>query len=293
MKKNAAAKINLALDIIGRRENGYHDLRMIMQSIPLYDEIDFSKTESGIGISEIKTESGDFIDLPKDSENIAVRAAELLFHEFHLPGGLDMKITKRIPVAAGLAGGSADAAAALLTVNEMFDLRLSAEELCRFGVRLGADVPFCIQGGTMLAEGIGEKLTPVAGLKNCALLLCKPFNGVSTKEVYRKFDDLSPEEVSVYRNGKSIDRLIDGLFEKDADLVAGNMYNVLSLVTEKIHGDVSDLLAAISECGARQALLSGSGPTCFGIFDTLPEAEAAAETIRKKRKPEFLRCFQI
>ncbi len=193
------AKINLGLDVLGRRENGYHDVRMIMQSIYLYDEVKIKRTKNP-GI-EIKT---NLYFLPTGKENIAYKAAEMLIEEFHIEEGVHITLNKHIPVAAGMAGGSSNAAAVLYGMNKMFDLKLTQTELMERGVKLGADVPYCIMRGTVLAEGIGEELTTLTPMPKCFVLIAKPPISVSTKVVYEALDS---KELVEHPD-------IDGLIEK-------------------------------------------------------------------------------
>ena len=216
----ALGKINLGLDVLGRRENGYHDVRMVMQTVYLYDQITIKKRrKSGIGIET------NLYYLPVNENNLAYRAAKLLKDEFHIEEGISIHLEKHIPVAAGMAGGSSNAAAVLFGMNRMFELGLSTEELMKRGVTLGADVPYCIMRGTVLAEGIGEILTPLAPMPKCYVLLAKPPVAVSTKLVYEKLDSRETGE------HPDIDGIIEGLTEQNLSKVASNMGNVLERVT--------------------------------------------------------------
>ena len=217
----ALGKINLGLDVLGKRENGYHDVRMIMQTVYLYDEVTLEKRqEPGITVST------NLIYLPTDKTNIAYRAAKILLDEFGERRGVAIHLKKHIPVAAGMAGGSADAAAVLFGMNRMFGWKLSEKELMERGVTLGADVPYCIMRGTALAEGIGEKLTRLPAMPKCHLLIAKPPISVSTKLVYEKLD------ASAIVDHPDIDGIIEGLKDRDLIRVAGSMGNVLQNVTE-------------------------------------------------------------
>ena len=220
----ALAKINLGLDVLGRRENGYHDVRMVMQTIYLYDEVKLTKKkEPGI---ELTTNLG---FLPTGDTNIAYKAAKLLIEEFGISEGVKIVLNKHIPVAAGLAGGSSDAAAVLFGMNRMFGLHLQQKDLMERGVKLGADVPYCIMRGTVLAEGIGEELSVLPAMPKCTVLIAKPPVSVSTKVVYEALDS---EEIIEHPD---IDALIEGLRQKDLHRISENMGNVLEDVTIPMH----------------------------------------------------------
>lgn len=266
----ALAKINLALDVLGRRENGYHDVRMIMQSIYLYDNVTLEKTkEPGIQLGT------NLYFLPVDESNIAYKAAKLLMDEFKLPGGISIYLEKYIPVAAGLAGGSSNAAAVLFGMNKMYDLGLSMEELMERGVTLGADVPYCIMRGTVLAEGIGEKLTRLPAIPKCYVLIAKPPVSVSTKMVYEKLDSKEIEE------HPDVDGMIEALAEADIYKIAEKMGNVLEKVTIEEYPMIEEVKNIMKEAGALNAMMSGSGPTVFGIFDERSKAVQASKIIRE------------
>ena len=266
------AKINLGLDVLGRRENGYHDVRMVMQSIYLHDEVKIEKKRrEGIEIvSNLRF-------LPIGEGNIAYKAAHMLIEEFSLEGGVRITLTKHIPVAAGLAGGSSNAAAVLFGMNRLFRLGLSKEELMERGVTLGADVPYCVMRGTVLAEGIGEILTPLPACPKCHVLIAKPPISVSTKLVYEKLDSHEIE------NHPDIDGIIDGLYDQDITKVASRMGNVLEKVTIEEYPVIEQIKNVMKEHGALNAMMSGSGPTVFGIYDSKEKARKAAAKIREKQ----------
>ena len=266
----ALGKINLGLDVLGRRENGYHDVRMVMQTLYLYDQITITKKETP-GI-ELKT---NLFYLPVDENNLAYRAAKLLMDEFDVKEGVSIYLDKHIPVAAGMAGGSSNAAAVLFGINRMFDLGLSQQELMDRGVTLGADVPYCIMRGTVLAEGIGEILTPLPALPKCYVLIAKPPISVSTKLVYEKLDSHEIE------NHPDIDGILEGLKVQDINKIASCMGNVLEKVTVEEYPVIEDIKNVMKEEGALNAMMSGSGPTVFGIFDNKHLARKAADRIRK------------
>ena len=265
----ALAKINLGLDVIGRRENGYHDVRMVMQTIYLYDDVTIRKTENP-GIV-VKT---NLSFLPVNDDNIAYKAARMLIDEFGIESGVEITLEKHIPVAAGLAGGSSNAAAVLVGMNRIFDLKLSQKELMERGVKLGADVPYCVMRGTVLAEGIGEILSPLPPMPKCYILIAKPGINVSTKVVYEKLDSKPID------NHPDIDAIIEGLEENDIYKVAASLGNVLEAVTIEDYPVIEEIKDAMKKAGALNAMMSGSGPTVFGIFDDKKVAKAAKETIK-------------
>ncbi len=266
----ALAKINLGLDVIGRRENGYHDVRMVMQTIYLYDNVTIKKTEEP-GVV-VKTNLN---YLPINEDNIAYKAAKMLIDEFDIQEGVEITLDKHIPVAAGLAGGSSNAAAVLVGMNQIFDLKLRQTDLMERGVKLGADVPYCVMRGTVLAEGIGEILSPLPPMPKCYILIAKPPINVSTKVVYEKLDSKPIE------NHPDIDAIIEGLENGDIKKVAMSMGNVLENVTIEDHPVIEDIKNAMKESGALNAMMSGSGPTVFGIFDDKQLAKEAKDKIRE------------
>ena len=270
MELKALGKINLGLDVLGKRPDGYHDVRMVMQTIYLYDQITITKRkEPGIGLST------NLFYLPVNENNLAYRAAKLLMDEFEIRSGVDIFLEKHIPVAAGMAGGSSNAAAVLYGINRMFDLGLSMEELMKRGVSLGADVPYCIMRGTVLAEGIGEILTPLPPMPRCQIVVAKPPVSVSTKMVYEKIDSRRIVE------HPDIDGIIDGLKEGDVTKIASRMGNVLEQVTVEEYPVIDKIKKLMNEGGAEGAMMSGSGPTVFGIFTEKSLAKKAALKIRE------------
>ena len=271
LELKALGKINLGLDILGRRENGYHDVRMVMQTVYLYDRVILEKTrEPGIEIST------NLPYLPVNENNIAYKAAELLQREFGIREGIRISLEKHIPVAAGMAGGSSNAAAVLFGMNRMFDLGLSEEGLKERGVTLGADVPYCIMRGTVLAEGIGEILTPLPPLPKCYVLIAKPPLSASTKTVYEKIDREG------IQGHPDIDGILAGLREGDLDQVAGSMGNVLEQVMLEEHPVLQKIKDVMLMSGALNAMMSGSGPTVFGIFTSRGRARAAAARLKRQ-----------
>lgn len=271
MNLKALAKINLGLDVLGRRENGYHDVRMVMQTIYLYDNIILQKIDE----PEIQLRTNLHF-LPVDDKNIAYKAAKMLMEEFQIAGGIRITLDKHIPVAAGLAGGSSNAAAVLVGMNCMYDLGLSEQDLMDRGVKLGADVPYCIMRGTVLAEGIGEILTPLAPLPKCYVLIAKPAISVSTKTVYEKLDS---HEIDKHPD---IDGILEGLNHVDLLKVAASMGNVLERVTIDDYPIIEDIKNVMKENGALNAMMSGSGPTVFGIYEDKKLAKQAMQKIRKE-----------
>ena len=269
IKVRAHGKINLALDVLRKREDGYHDVRMIMQSVGLYDNIEIANLgQSKTGKPEIDIECN-LRYLPNNENNLAYKAALLLMDEFYISAHIVIKIKKMIPVAAGMAGGSADAAAVLKGVNKLFGLHLTNEELKKRGVTLGADIPYCIDGGTALSEGIGEILTPLPPMPQCIILLVKPPINVSTKLVYGNLDAAN----NTYH--PDIDGMIEAIEAGDLKAMTEKMGNVLATVTEAEYPIITEIKDKMIEMGALGSMMSGSGPTVFGIFDNREAAKAA------------------
>lgn len=267
----AYGKINLGLDVLRRRENGYHEVKMIMQTVKIFDKLDlYRRREAGITVST------NLSYLPANENNLVYKAAKLLFDEFQIQGGLQIQLKKFIPVAAGMAGGSSDAAAVLFGVNKMFHLGLTMEELMERGIRIGADVPYCIMRGTALSEGIGEILTPLPAAPQCHVLIAKPGVSVSTKMVYENLhvNQLGPE----YH--PDIDCLIQCIRKGDIHSLASHMGNILETVTIAKYPVIDRIKQRMKELGALGAVMSGSGPTVFGLFSASHLAEAAYEELR-------------
>lgn len=265
----ALAKINLGLDVVRRREDGYHEVRMIMQTIHLYDRLDIKRTkESGI---QIQT---NLSFLPVNENNLIYKAAKLLMDEFSITDGVSVKLDKRIPVAAGMAGGSTDAAAMLFGMNRLFSLGLTKRQLMERGVQIGADVPYCIMRGTALAEGIGEELSPLAPMVKCPVLIAKPSISVSTKFVYQ---NLKLDDATIHPD---IDRLIDDIRAKNLHDIAAHMGNVLETVTIPNYPVIDEIKKHMLSHGAVGAMMSGSGPTVFGLFDDEATAKKAYKAMR-------------
>jgi 4-diphosphocytidyl-2-C-methyl-D-erythritol kinase len=268
IKLKALAKINLGLDVVRKREDGYHEVRMIMQTIHLYDQIELTKTkEPGIAIQT----NLDF--LPTDENNLIYKAAKLLQDTCQMNGGIAVNLQKRIPIAAGLAGGSTDAAAVLYGMNELFHLGFKRRKLMELGVKIGADVPYCLMRGTALAEGIGEKLKSLPPMPKCAVLLAKPGIGVSTKYVY---ENLKLDEHTIHPD---IDGQIGAIKQGRLKEAAGYMGNVLESVTISRYPVIHQLKCLMMENGAMNAMMSGSGPTVFGLFQDEETARAAYKEV--------------
>lgn len=270
MRLRAMAKINLGLDVLGKRSDGYHEVRMVMQTVYMYDTVDLTmRVRPGITVET------NLPFLPVDKGNLVYRAAQLLTEEFGLKNGLHIRLEKHIPVAAGMAGGSSDAAAVLVGVNRMFHLGLSRDALMERGVRLGADVPYCVMRGTALAEGIGEKLTPLPSAPDCHILIAKPPISVSTRYVYENLR-LDPETAH-----PDIDRLLTGIRGENLAEVAAGLGNVLETVAVPAWPVIGEIKEQMLENGALGALMSGSGPTVFGVFGDGRRAKQARDALRR------------
>lgn len=266
----ALAKINLGLDVVRRRDDGYHEVRMIMQTINLFDRLEIKKIKE----SAIKIHTNLFF-LPVNENNLVYKAAKLLIDEFGIQEGVSVGLTKKIPVAAGMAGGSTDAAAMLFGMNRLFGLGLSKKQLMERGVKIGADVPYCIMRGTALAEGIGDKLSPLPAMVKCPVLIAKPQISVSTKFVYQ---NLKLDDKTVHPD---IDRLIEDIRNKDLKAVSDHMGNVLESVTIPNYPVISQIKEQMMDSGAVGSMMSGSGPTVFGLFDDSRTAQLAFGKIKR------------
>ena len=276
MKIKAYAKINIALDVVGKRDDGYHLLRMIMQTIDLYDVIEIKKINSGIKLNCNK------VYVPTDYRNLAYKAASLFKETYDIKEGVSIDLIKNIPVSAGMAGGSTDAAGVLKLMNKLFNVNATDEELRRLGLKLGADVPYCINGGTALCEGIGEKITQLKPFKDKIVVIVKPPFGVSTKEVYKSFD------LSKVVNHPKVDDLIKAMDNDDIYFVAHNMKNLLENVTLRKHRVISNIKEKISNLDAVGTMMSGSGPTVFAFFDDMLKAQKCYDEMKKKYKDVFI-----
>lgn len=281
LEMEAYAKINLGLDVLRRLENGYHEVSMVMQTVGIYDTLFLEKKAEGIELTS------DCAEAPADSRNLAYRAAALFLEATKVSGGIGLKLVKRIPVAAGMAGGSTDAAAVLKGMNLLFETGLSEEELCGLGVKLGADVPYCIMGGTALAEGIGEKLTRLPSAPPAVLLVAKPNISVSTRYVY---EQLRLDEKTIHPD---IGGMVRAVEQGSLSGITDRMGNVLECVTEKEYPVIAELKAFMEQHGAVKALMSGSGPTVFGVYEEDCTAQKAAELLRTQKLAEqiFVTAF--
>lgn len=277
MKIKAYAKINISLDIVGKRESdGYHLLKMIMQNIDLYDEISIEKQKEDITISCNKSY------VPTDSRNLAYKAASLFKETYNIEDGVHIDIVRNIPVSAGLAGGSTDAAAVLKLMNKIFKVNASNKELMALGLKLGADIPYCINGGTALCEGIGEKITTLAPFKDKILVLVKPSFGVSTKEVYKAFN---LDRVRVH---PKTENLIEAMEQDNLYYVANNMKNLLENVTLRKHNILIKIKEDMNRYGAVGSMMSGSGPSVFAFFDDMLKAQRCYEKMKENHREVFL-----
>lgn len=266
----ALAKINLGLDVLGQREDGYHEVRMVMQSIHLYDRVEIKKTRS----PQIHVQTNLYY-LPVDENNLVYKAAKLMKNEFKIKEGVRITLQKFIPVAAGMAGGSSDAAAVLVGMNRIFNLGLKQSRLMELGLKLGADVPFCIMRGTALAEGIGEKLTALPPMPKCPILIAKPAVSVSTQHVY---EQLKLTDATVHPD---IDTIIENIRKKNLRSVAKNMGNILETVTVREFPVIRELKSLMKENGAIGTMMSGSGPTVFGLFQNEKEIRGAYDALKQ------------
>lgn len=271
----AYAKVNLGLDVVRRLENGYHEVKMIMQTVDIADTLYFTKTEEGIRV----TVEGEFIKdgiVPADENNLIYKAAKQMFDKYNLSGGVAIHLVKRIPVAAGMAGGSTDAAATYRGINELFEIGADVKDLEEMAVRVGADVPYCISGGTALSEGIGEVLTSLPDAPACVLLVAKPDISVSTKYVY---ENLNLPGITTHPD---IDGMVVAIKTEDAEGVWQRMENVLETVTVKAYPIIEEIKQTMVELGAIKSLMSGSGPTVFGVFEDTKIAQKAMREIIDK-----------
>jgi len=276
----ARAKINWTLDVIGKRPDGYHEIETVMQSVDLWDKVILEKRGEGIHL-QLDTHK-----LPQDSRNIAWKAAALVKERFDIDGGVMINIDKNIPIAAGLGGGSADGAAVLVGLNFLWDLKMSEEEIRIMAKALGADVPFCIRGGSALAKGIGEKLTIFEPACPVWLVIVKPSIGVSTAEIFDLWDTWSVPPVKRPR----AERMVDALLKRDVRGIADAMDNVLEVVTASIHPEILDIKQRLIDLGAVKSLMSGSGPSVYGIFEDKLKAQRAGEHFKWDGAKVFVTC---
>lgn len=271
MKIRAYAKINLSLDVLGRRPNGYHDVKMIMQSVGIYDELTINTNDTGyinLSCSDPR--------LTCDESNLIYKAAKSILSYSDSEAGVDIHLNKNIPMAAGMAGGSADAAATFVGINELLSLGLSNETLRELGVKLGADIPFCIEGGTYLSEGIGEVLTKLPDVPDCYLVISKPDIDVSTKYVY---ENLVLNDTTVHPD---VDGMILGIRGNSLEAIIPKMSNLLETVTATKYPIIGKIESILLDNNALGSMMSGSGPTVFSIFDNEEAANKAFDAIRNK-----------
>ena len=308
ISKKAYAKVNLSLDIVGRREDGYHLVRMVMQSLDIADNLVFERLDTPKievllngnvgGGSEMNSEatSGDknLGRVPLDEDNLIYKVARLMLEQ-HVwkrqpDAGVRITLTKNIPIAAGMAGGSSDAAATFRGINELFEVGLLDKDLMDMGVTLGADIPYCIMGGTALSEGIGEELTRLPDLPDCYFLVAKPPISVSTGEAYGGYDKLISEIEASEDKGKKkvkspdVDGQVDAIYSGNLQGVADRFLNVLEYVTAENHPEIKELERIMLEGGAINSMMSGSGPTVFGMYDSLEAAETSYRKIVDEKK---------
>lgn len=267
----AYGKINLGLDVIRKRPDGYHDLDMIMQMVDVYDDIVITKNKTGK--IEVKTDTA---VLSNGKDNLAYMAAKMLMGEFKIKDGVNIYINKRIPIAGGMAGGSSDCATTLMGINQLFELGLSKEELMERGVKLGADVPYCVLGGTAIARGIGEVLTPLPAPADCHVIIAKPPVSVSTAYVY---GHIKPLKIT---KRPDIEAMAQSIKDGDLKKMASLIYNVMEDVTVGEYPIISEIKQVMLDNGALNSIMSGSGPTVFGLFDDKEKAQQCVKTLEEK-----------
>ena len=277
LELKAYGKINLGLDVIRKRPDGYHDLDMVMQMVDVYDDVTLTRLEG----TEIVVRT-DTAVLSNGKDNLAYMAAKMLMDEFGIVQGLEITIRKRIPIAGGMAGGSSDCAATLTGVNQMFNLELSKEEVMERGVRLGADVPYCILGGTAIARGIGEILTPLPTPPKCHVIIAKPPVSVSTAFVY---GNIKPDEIE---KRPDIEAMVSAIKAQDLYKLAKSLYNVMEDITVPQYPVIQEIKTIMLENGALNSIMSGSGPTVFGLYDDIEKAEQTVKLLKAKGLTEQL-----
>lgn len=277
LQLKAYGKINLGLDVIRKRPDGYHDLDMIMQMVDVYDDVIIEKKAG----EEIVVKAYAAV-LSNGKDNLAYMAAKMLFDEFGIKSGVEITIHKRIPIAGGMAGGSSDCATTLIGINEMFNLGLSKQQLMERGVKLGADVPYCVLGGTAIARGIGEVLTPLPTPPQCHVIIAKPPISVSTAYVY---GHIRPDEIT---KRPDIEQMTLAIKEQDLNKLSDLLYNVMEEVTVSEYPVIEKLKSIMLENGALNSIMSGSGPTVFGLFDDRKKAQAAMKALDSKELTEQL-----
>jgi len=276
----AHAKINLYLDVLGKRTNGYHDIISVMQSLDLCDELTICKGEGFNGVKLVCNDP----TLPTDESNLIVKAANLLIREYHINQPIYIELTKKIPVGAGLAGGSSDCAATLKGINTLFELDIPLRKILQFGGTLGADVPFCIMGGTALAEGIGEILTPLPAHPSCYILLVCPNIHVSTADVYNRLDAVKNRSIGQDK----LNRMTTGLKTKDIQGISRALFNTFTQVTTQMHPEISQIIHALESFGALGAAMSGTGSAVFAYFEDKNKAQVAYDKFKNEKKSTYL-----
>lgn len=276
LKQKAYAKINLSLDVVRRRADGYHEVKMIMQTIGIYDEIRMEKCEQGIHVTVSMGDGFGEEILPADENNLVCKAAKLITESFGIREGIKIHLDKRIPMAAGMAGGSTDAAAVFRGMNKLFKLDMDTDKMKKMAVKIGADVPYCIEGGAQLSEGIGEILTPLEQVPDFNLLIAKPDISVSTKYVYENLN------LQAIKSHPDVDGMVAAIRNGDRDGILKRMENVLENVTLEKYPVIREIKTFMKENGAQNALMSGSGPTVFGIYKDQTSAEEAARLLRAR-----------
>ena len=276
MLVKAYGKINISLDIVGKREDGYHLLKMIMQNVDLYDSISFEKCNRGINISCNKPY------IPTDEKNLMYKASKLFMDTYNVCGGINIYLKKNIPVAAGMAGGSTDAAAVFQALRKVFEIKVSDNEIMELGVKIGADVPFCIKGGTALCEGVGEIITPLVPFKNRILVLVKPNFGVSTREVYKSLD------ISRIYKHPDTEGLIRAMQAEELQEVCNGMKNLLENVTLRKYPVLKRIKEDMIKMGAMGSMMSGSGPTIFAFFEDMLTAQRCYDKFKTQYKEVYI-----
>ena len=277
IEKKAFAKINLGLDVTGKRDDGYHIVRMIMQNVDLFDTLTFEDNDSGEIVLTASSEK-----IPTDDSNLICKVAKQLQETYGVTKGANINLVKRIPVAAGMAGGSTDGAAAYVALNELWNLGLDKKKLCEMAVKLGADIPYCIIGGTALAEGIGEELTVISDMPACHIVIAKPAIDVSTGWVYKELDS---KEIAQHPD---IDGIRAAIEEGNLTKMCSLIGNVLEPVTAGKYTVISDIEKILEDNGAIRAFMTGSGPTVFAIYDDENKAKEGFEAVKEsKLAPEL------
>ena len=275
LKQKAYAKINLSLDVVRRRDDGYHEVKMIMQTVGLYDELTMEKCGQGIHVTVSMGDGFLGETLPADENNLVYKAAKLIMDRYELCEGVRIHLDKHIPIEAGMAGGSTDAAAVIRGMNGLFRLGMDLEDMKKLAVKIGADVPYCIEGGTQLSEGIGEVLTPLRAAPAFLLLIAKPDISVSTKYVY---ENLNLHTLTAHPD---VDGMAAAIEKGDSAGIVSRMENVLESVTLEKYPVIRKIKTVMKENGAWNALMSGSGPTVFGIYNNREEMEKTARLLRE------------